>query len=307
VTRFGEPRLAVVVVSYNSAAVLGGCLRSLHSEAVGLDAVVVVDNASRDGSLDVAAAAADLPLRTVQMGRNAGYAAAINAGVATLDLDELDGVLVLNPDCRLRPKTLAHLWEALHGPGPARGISVPRLLNPDGSLQLSLRRRPTVARALGEAVLGDRAGRIAALGELVTDPRAYDEPGPAVWATGAAMLISAEVLRVVGPWDESFLLYSEETEFTLRTADHGWSLWYEPAAEVEHIGGESGTNPTLAALCVVNRVRLYRRRHGVIASGAYYLSVLVGEAVRALAGRRTSRASVSALVRPSRRIRSLAA
>jgi GT2 family glycosyltransferase len=96
------------------------------------------------------------------------------------------------------------------------------------------------------------------------------------------------------------LLYSEETEYTLRAADKGWSLWYEPAAVVEHIGGESGTNPTLAALAVVNRVRLFRRRRGAIASSGYYLAVVLGEAIRALAGRRTAQASLAALLRPSR-------
>lgn len=297
--------VAVVVVTYNSSDVIGDCLRSLRSDGVRLADVVVVDNASRDGSAGLAESVVDVPVRTLQMGRNAGYAAAINAGVATLDLAGLDAVLVLNPDCRLRPDTLARLCAALDGPD-RRGITVPRLVNPDGSLQPSLRRRPTLARALGEALLGDRAGRIGTLGELVTDPAAYAQPGPAVWATGAAMLISAEAAREVGPWDESFLLYSEETEYALRAADRGWTLWYEPTAEVEHAGGESGTNPALAALCVVNRVRLYRRRTNAIAGAAYHLVVLLGEAMRAVAGRRTSRASVTALVRPSRRIRSLA-
>jgi len=302
-----EPRVAVVIVTYNSAGVLGGCLASLPDGAAGvrLAAVVVADNASADDSVKVAAGAAGaLPVRVVQVGRNAGYAAAVNAGVAALDLDDLDAVLVLNPDCRLRPGCLARLAAALRG---RVGIAVPKLVNPDGSLQPSLRRMPTVGRALAEAVIGGNlAGRIAGLGELVTDPREYERPGPAVWATGAAMLVSTRVIRDIGDWDESFLLYSEETEYALRAADHGWTLWYEPAAVVEHIGGDSGVNPRLASLLVVNKVRLFRRRHGRVASAAYFLAVALGEALRALAGRRTSRASFAALVLPSRRVRSLA-
>ncbi len=140
----------------------------------------------------------------------------------------------------------------------------------------------------------------------MTDPRDYERPGPAAWATGAAMLVSVEAMREIGPWDESFLLYSEETEFALRAADKGWTLWYEPTAVVEHIGGESGTNPTLAALATVNKVRLFRRRRGRVASLAYYIAIVLGETARALAGRHTSKATVVALVRPSRRIRRLA-
>ena len=293
--------IATVVVTFNSADVLAGCLRSLASQSVvHLTAVVVADNASRDDSVAIAEAATDLPVRTVRLGRNAGFAAAVNAATATLDLRKLDAVFVMNPDCRLHPDALYHLARALRQPG--RGIAVPRLLNPDGSLQPSLRRNPTVARALAEAVIGgDRAGRIGNLGELIVDPHKYDHPSTATWATGAAMLISAGAMRDLGGWDESFLLYSEETEYCLRAAERGWALWYEPAAVVEHIGGESDTNPTLYALMVNNKVRLFRRRRGVPAGFVYYLAVVLGEVIRAAAGRRTSREAVIALLKPSRR------
>jgi GT2 family glycosyltransferase len=119
------------------------------------------------------------------------------------------------------------------------------------------------------------------------------------------MLQSVEAIRRIGPWDESFLLYSEETDYALRAGDAGWSLWYDPSAVVEHIGGEAKTSPMLAALLTVNRVRLFRRRRGRVASAGFYLAVLLGEAMRAAAGRRTARASVVALLRPSRRLRAL--
>ncbi|GAA1013550.1 glycosyl transferase family 2 [Acrocarpospora pleiomorpha] len=299
------PRVAVVIVTYNSASVLGGCLASLPDGAKGVELaeIVVADNASTDDSLAIAALA-EIPVTPVQLGRNAGYAAAVNAGIAALDLDTLDAVYVLNPDCRLPPESIAPLVRALDRPGV--GISVPKMVNPDGSLQPSLRRMPTVGRAVIEAVIGGgRAGRIGRLGELITDPREYAKAGPVVWATGAAMLISVPAIRAVGPWDESFLLYSEETEFALRAADLGWSLWYEPAALIEHIGGDSGVNPTLAALLLVNKVKLFRRRRGPLAGAAYYLVVLAGESVRALAGRRVSQKSVLWLLRPSRRLTAL--
>lgn len=295
-----------MIVTYNSAPVLGGCLASLPEGAKGvrLTDVVVADNASKDDSLGIAEQAAGLPVRPLQVGRNAGYAAAINAGVASLDLDGLDAVLVLNPDCRLRPGALAVLAAVLDRPGT--GIAVPRLVSTEGVLHHSLRRTPAVRRALAESLVGGRlAGRIGTLGEMIVDPARYERPGPADWATGAAMLVSATALARLGPWDESFLLYSEETEYALRAADAGWTLWYEPAAVVEHIGGEAKTSPMLAALLTVNRVRLFRRRRGRVATAGFYLAVLLGEAMRAAAGRRTARASVVALLRPSRRLRAL--
>lgn len=297
------PRVAIVIVTYNSAQVLGGCLASLAAgaEGVRLAAVVVADNASKDDSLALAKDATGLPVVPLPVGRNAGYAAAINAGIETLDLGELDAVLVLNPDCRLRPGALAVLAKALDRPGT--GIAVPRLISTDGVLHHSLRRAPTVRGAWAEALIGGRrAGR---LGEMITDPERYERPGPADWATGAAMLVSAKAIAELGPWDESFLLYSEETEFALRAGDRGWALWFEPASVVEHIGGDAKINPMLAALLTVNRVRLFRRRRGRLASVAFYLAVLLGETMRAATGRSTARASVVALLRPSRRLRSL--
>src|SRR5690606_29799252 len=227
------------------------------AEGVELVAVGVADDAYKD---DAGAAAEGFgpPDRVVRTGGGGGSAAAVNAGIGALDLDGPGGDYVLQPDYRQPPGAIEPLLACLREPG--RGIAVPYMVNPDGSLQPSLRRRPTVGRALVEAVIGGSlAGRMGRLGELVTDPRAYARPGAFAWATGAAMLISPEVIRAVGPWDESFLLYSEETDFCLRAADLGWATWYEPASVIEHIGGDSGVNPALAALLVVNKVRLYRR------------------------------------------------
>lgn len=301
-TATGIPRIAVVIVTYNSAKVLGECLRSIAAaRQVTLSKIVIADNASTDGSLALAKAAPGLSVRSIQIGHNAGYAAAINAAVATLRLASLDAVFVMNPDCRLRPDSLRVLFDALRQQ-PQRGLAVPRLVNPDGTIQPSLRRTPTVVRALAEAVIGGNlAGRLGTLGEQITDPQVYDRPGNAAWATGAALLVTTRAVQDIGPWDESFFLYSEETEYALRAADRGWDLWYEPAAVVEHLGGESRTNPALSALETVNKVRLFRRRQSQPTASAYFAAVVLGELIRTLTGRRTAWASVQALLWSSRR------
>jgi N-acetylglucosaminyl-diphospho-decaprenol L-rhamnosyltransferase len=299
-------RIAVVIVTYNSANVLADCLAALRDGAEGVDLsdVVVVDNASTDESIRVARDAAELTIQIVRLGTNRGYAAGFNAGVEALAGREPDAVLLINPDCRLRPGTLAVMAQALSAPG--RGIVAPRLLNLDGTLQPTLRRAPTVRGALAEALVGGKlAGRMG-LGELIFDESSHDRARSSAWATGAALLISWQAVVQVGPWNESFLLYSEETEFIFRAADRGWTMWYEPSAVVDHRGGESGTNPGLAALLIVNKVKLFRSRHSRSASAAYSLAVLLGESLRAMGGRATSQEAVAALLRPSRRITSLA-
>jgi GT2 family glycosyltransferase len=295
-----------VIVTYNSGGQLGDCLDSLAKGCTGIDLVdvVVADNASTDDSVTVATRPRDVPVRVVELGRNAGYAAGINAAVDSLAGRSVDAVLVLNPDITVHPGAVAVLAAALDVPG--RGIAVPRLVNPDGSLQPSLRRPPTLGRAVAEAVLGGRLASRLGIGELIMEPAVHGRPGPTSWATGAALLISTRAAADIGPWDESLLLYGEEVDFQLRAGERGWTIWFEPASVMDHVGGtQTVTNPGLFALLAVNRVRVYRRAHGRLAGLAYHAAVTMGELLRAAAGRRPSRAAVVALLRPSRRLTAL--
>ncbi|WP_114424250.1 glycosyltransferase family 2 protein [Nocardioides houyundeii] len=290
--------VAVVVVTYNSADVLPGLLDSLAAGLSGLSwQLVVVDNGSHDDG--VARSLHLVPGCTVvRMGRNAGYAAGLNAGVSAAPPHR--AVLVLNPDVRLEPGCVALLLDAL---GSGVGIAVPRLADSGGHLHLSMRREPTVLRALGDAVLGTRrAGRWSLLGELVTDPRAYEGPATPDWAEGSTQLISVRCWRTCGGWDESFFLYSEETEYGLRARDAGYATAYVPAARATHLQGESTTSAGLWALLVANRVRLHRRRHGWLSGTAFWGVVVLREASRAAVGRPTSRAALKMLT-SSRRMR----
>ncbi|MCE7005522.1 glycosyltransferase family 2 protein [Kibdelosporangium philippinense] len=297
-------RVAVVIVTYNSADALGSCLASLPDglDGVDLTEIVVADNASRDSTCEIAKNFTKLPVRVVDLGRNAGYAAGINAGIASLG--SYDAVLVINPDVRIRPGAVAKLAEVFRR--PRVGIAAPKLENTDGSLQPSLRRPPTVLRAWAEALIGgNRAGRWGTLGELITDPQRYDLAGPATWATGGVLMISAEAVLTAGRWDESFLLYGEETDFALRAGSLGLMTWYTPDAVFEHDGGESGTNPMLWALLTVNRTRVVRRHYGFWAWAGYYAAVVVGEGIRAASGRPTAKLALEWLLKPSRRLRVL--
>jgi GT2 family glycosyltransferase len=289
-----HPALTVAVVTYNSAAHLPGLLASLGG---GLDGVadwrlVVADNASTDATVDLVRHLAP-DATVVAMGRNAGYAAGVNAAAAAAPPER--ALLILNPDIRLAEGSVAALLTALNA--PATGITVPRLTDVQGHPARSLRREPSVRRALGEALLGGvRAGRLPAFGEVVTDERRYRHPGTADWASGAVMLVSRECLDVVGPWDESFFLYSEETDFALRARDAGFALRYTPHAAAVHAGGEAHTSPRLWSILALNRVRLFRRRHGRVHAAAFWAAVTLNEGLRALGGGTTHRAALRALL-----------
>jgi GT2 family glycosyltransferase len=204
-------------------------------------------------------------------------------------------VLVLNPDVRLLPGCVPALLAALRQPGT--GIAVPLLVDGEGRRIDSLRREPTVLRILADAVLGaTRAGRIGRLGETVTDDDAYRHPGVTDWAEGSTLLVDAGCLRRTGPWDESFFLYSEETEYALRARDHGLVTRFTPEARAVHLEGGSSTSVALWPLVVTNRVRLHRRRHGRLHTAVYWAAVLFREASRLPLRRPTNRAAVRALL-----------
>jgi GT2 family glycosyltransferase len=289
--------IVVAVVTYNSEALIPDLVAALGPGLAGFAwHLVVADNASRDGSVAAVRRLAPQAI-VVEMGRNAGYAAGINAAVAAAPPHT--AVLVLNPDVRLAADCGAHLMAALRR--PHTGIAVPRLVDGAGVLIPSMRREPTTLRTLAGAFIGyGRAGRYGRLGELVTDERRYDSESVTDWAEGSTQLISAECWRHCGPWDESFFLYSEETDFALRARDAGFVTRYTPLAHAVHLEGDSRVSPFLYTLLTLNRVRLHRRRHGRLSTAGYWGAHVLRELSRAPLGRPTNRAALRALLSPRR-------
>src|SRR6266567_6595329 len=285
-----QPDLDVVIVTYNSAHVIGDLLDSLPAALDGLTAdVVVVDNDSTDGTAELVAARGDC---RVVRSANVGYAGGINRGVR--EAMPADAILILNPDVRMQERSALPLLEALSQSDV--GIVVPQVRSAQGALELSLRREPTLLRALGLT-----RTRLAALSEYVTEPGDYLRPCVVDWALGAALLISRSCFGAVGGLDESYFLYSEETDLSLRARDAGCLTRYEPRSVVVHIGGGSGRNHKTHTMQIVNRVRLYRRRNGVLASWCYYWLTVVSEASWVIRGHSQSRTAIAALLRPTRR------
>jgi GT2 family glycosyltransferase len=286
--------VTAIVVTFNSSAVVGDFLAALPA---GFGPVpyelIVVDNDSRDDTVAIVGDRA--PGATViATGANLGYSGGVNVGVRHRTLT--GPILILNPDVRLRPGLVSTLTNVLEEPGV--GIAAPRIEAPDGTIQFSQRRDPTVLRAWGEAILGGpRAGRFARLGDMVTDPSSYDDPSRPDWVSGAIMLYSADCAQAVGPWDERFFLYSEETDFALRARASGYGIRFVPTASAVHIGGDANTSPALWSILVRNRVRLYRKYHGPWKTRAFASGVFANELIRAAAGRATSRAALRDLVR----------
>lgn len=267
--------VVVYVVTYNSAGALDDLMASLRREAKDLRLrVVVADNDSADGTLDRLAAYPDVS--AVATGGNLGYAGGLNAAMRVPG--GADAVLVLNPDLTVEPGAIRSLCARMALADA--GIVVPQLLDSDGTTYPSLRREPTLARAFGDALMGARLpSRPAWLAETDYDAEGYRHPHKVQWATGAALLIRADVAETLGDWDEQFFLYSEETDYFRRARELGHAAWYEPAARMTHHQGGSGSSPRLNALLAVNRIRYIRkyrsRRYAAWFRGAVALSALL--------------------------------
>ena len=283
-------RVAIVIVTFNSADQIGALLDSVPAAAGDVPVeIVVVDNGSTDDTVAVVERRTECRLVRET---NRGYAAGINAGVRAAGA--VSAILVLNPDCRLEAGAVPALVRTMMRTGA--GIVAPRVVDVEGNLTWSLRRTPTLGRASGLGFTGHPA-----LSEYVTEPAAYTRAGVVDWALGAALLVDAECHRALGGWDESYFLYSEETDFCQRAARAGWATWFAPDAAVVHVGGGSGQSPRTHAMQIVNRVRFYARGHSTPAAGLYFALVLASELTWLVRGHQQSRASIAALVRPRSR------
>lgn len=260
-THPAPPALGIVIVTYNSAKVLGGLLDSLAPalQDVREVAILVVDNLSTDQSADIAERH-PIGAQVLRTGRNGGYAAAINAADAILPPDT--AMLVLNPDIRLLPGSLSHLLARAREPDV--GVVVPQMRAPDGTVAMSLRREPSLVRGWAQAIVGPAQAARLGLGEMIAEASAYEHSHDVEWATGAALLITPRARAQVGAWDESFFLYSEEVDYQRRVRCSGLRVIYEPKACVTHIGGDYMQSPMLAGLLTRNQIRYFGRHHGLI-------------------------------------------
>jgi exopolysaccharide biosynthesis WecB/TagA/CpsF family protein len=269
--------VAAIIVTYNSAGHLAPLLKSLRAECADQRIrVVVADNGSMDGTHGLLAREPDI--LTVETGGNVGYAQGINAAMSRVG--KATSLLILNPDLVVERGAVRTMRDRLDAFGA--GIVVPSILDPAGDIYTSLRREPTISRAIGDALVGRRFSRRPEwTSEIDFDPESYRHAHQVDWATGAALLIDRRVADAVGAWDSRFFLYSEETDFFQRVRDEGFTAWYEPAARVRHDQGGSGSSAELSSLMAVNRVRYIRKHRSRRYSALFRAAVVLHETLRA--------------------------
>lgn len=257
--------LSIVIVNWNTCALLRDCLATVFAGLGGLQAqVFVVDNASTDASL--AMLGAEYPGVTVIANpRNLGFAAANNQALARAQGRH---VLLLNTDTLVHGTVLADAvaWLDAH---PDVAVMGPRILNRDGTVQVSSTRFPTLGN-LTLQMLG--LTRFAAFDRYRMERWDRRDTRQVQVISGCAMFVQRAALAKVGLLDEAFFFYGEETDWCRRFAQARWRVVFAPVGQITHFGGGSvkSLNHMRDILLTQGTVRLHAKHGGPLAGLACY-------------------------------------
>lgn len=284
--------LSIVILNWNVAGLLAGCLRSLplaSGEWWERSEVIVVDNASTDSSVRMVER--DFPhVRLLPLPGNLGFSGGNNTGIKAAPGKY---IFLLNPDTVARPGSIEALASYLQA-HPLTGIVGPRLLNPDGTLQPSRRRFPTLLTALVESTSLQRwLGKTGIVQRFYMADKPEDETQPVDWLSGAALMCNRSALLQVGLLDPGYFMFSEEIDLCKRMKSGGWEVAYLPHAEIMHYGGGS-TEQAVASRHInfnTSKARYFRLHEGKLAGElirryllATYIAQTASEAAKWVVG-----------------------
>jgi GT2 family glycosyltransferase len=294
-----NPDVSVVVVTYQSAADISRCLDALRDHTTVAEyEVIVVDNASSDGTANIVRRehpSAKLIERTT----NIGLSGALNQGAAVAAGRH---IFALNPDAQLRDDVVSTLAKYLDE-HPDVGVVAPKLLDDDGTLQLSCRAFPSHATAIFSRY--SLATRLFPLNrysrEYLMSDVSHDETRDVDWVSGAAMMFPRAVFERLGGWDAGFFMFNEDVDFCRRVHDAGLRVVYHPEVAVYHrIGVSRKAPPRIVVERHKSMWRYYRKhlRGNVVVDAATALGITVRCAlVLAAQGARAVAGSVAARTR----------
>jgi len=250
--------LDVVIVSFNSRRHLRSSVEPLIGEEN--IHIVVVDNASTDGSVE---AIADLPATVISLAENRGFAYGCNTGWRA---GSAPFVLFLNPDASIEPASLYRLCKLLEDDARA-GAAAPRIVHVDGSLDFSQRRFPCLRSTYARVFFLHRLfPRASWSDEIVRDEESYSRAASPDWVSGACIVVKRSALEEVGGLDEGFFLYCEDLDLCRRLRQLNYNVKYDPGAVAVHAGGASAPRASLLPVLATSRLRYARKHRSRLAS-----------------------------------------
>jgi len=240
-----EKTLSVIIVSYNSQGYLKSCLDSLIAASPDLDyEIIVVDNNSTDGSAALVKKKY-AHVRLIQNSSNEGFSKATNQAIR---FSSSAHILLLNSDCEVFGGSLEKMidFASVHEKIAVLG---PKILNSDGSLQLSCRKFPSFFTAAAHLIMSSLNPNNSFSNHYKMAHIDKSRPFAVDWVSGSCMLIKRAALADTGLFDENYFMYVEDTDLCRRMWQKGWQVYYFPYSQVMHHVGKS-TNDGQTRACI---------------------------------------------------------
>jgi GT2 family glycosyltransferase len=274
--------ISVIIVSWNARSYLRDCLISVRQTGAScVQEVIVVDNASKDGSPEMVEE--EFPeVDLIRAGGNLGFARANN-----LAMKRAKGSIyaLVNSDVIIHPGCLERLAAFLEQHHRV-GLVGPRVIGGDGNLQRTCHRIPTVWNTVCRVLAIDRVlPRWGLFSGFEMPHRYHDKCGEVEVLSGCFWVARKEAVDEVGGLDERFFFYGEDIDWCKRFWDTGWKLMFVPEAMATHFGGASSSNAPLRFSIEIHRANLkyWQKHHGIVGQGTYYLLATVHHGLRLVA------------------------
>jgi N-acetylglucosaminyl-diphospho-decaprenol L-rhamnosyltransferase len=297
-TPLSRADIGLVTVTYSPGDSLAALLDSIPAASSRPVTVVLADNGSTDGSVEIAAGRPDV--RLLRTGANLGYGAAANAGVAALD-PGIAWVIVINPDVVLAPGSIDAMIEAAKRHATA-GAFGPLITTPEGIVYPSARHLPSLGGGVGHAVFGWWWPKNPWTRRYRQDA-AEPVERTAGWLSGSCILLRRKAFAEIDGFDPAYFMYFEDVDLGDRLSRAGWSSVYVPSARVVHRGGHS-TERAPAAMAAAHHRSAYRylsRRYSASWQAPLRLMLRLGLTVREQISRRSEKVASGARL-PARRV-----
>jgi len=273
--------LGIIIVNYNTRELLHRCLETVFASQGLTFRVCVVDNASTDGSVALVTRAFPQVL-LLENEENLGYPAANNQGLQALGFEQQGETvpryaLLLNPDTEVPPDGLAQMV-AFMDDHPQAGAAGPKLVQPDGSLDLACRRSfpsPEVSfyRVIGLARLFPKSHRFGRYNLTYLDP---DQEAEVDSVVGAYMQVRRETIWQVGLLDDSFFMYGEDLDWAYRIKAAGWKVYYYPQVTVLHVKRAASRHSARAQVEFWRAMEIFYRKHYETETPRWLHALIIG-------------------------------
>ncbi|NVJ96673.1 MAG: glycosyltransferase family 2 protein [Alphaproteobacteria bacterium] len=271
--------LSIIIINWNTRDMLRDCLNSVLENAPDCrHEIVVVDNASTDGSQEMVRAEFK-SVRLIENARNMGFAAANNVAI-----EQTNGsfFLLLNSDTLVHGDVLQKSFDYIRD-NTAVGAMGCRVLNRDGSLQHSTSLFPSFANLFYQTLALDRLQGVPRFRQYRMLDCTRDQACSVETVSGCFMMVRRACANGVGLLDDSFFFFGEETDWCKRMRRRGWQVHFAPVGTITHFGGGSSASLNHRRDLMLSQatVRLHRKHYGIVRALCVYVLLLAFNASRA--------------------------